>query len=46
VEVPWGAETGQVMVKTDCATSNSDFLKIEETAEESKKKRKKEEKGE
>ena len=46
VEVPWGAETGQVIVKTDCATSNSDFLKIEETTEASKKVRKKEEKGE
>ena len=46
VEVPWGAETGQVMVKTDCATSNSDFLKIEETTEESKKVREKTEKGE
>jgi hypothetical protein len=46
VEVPWGAETGQVMVKTDCATSNSDFLKIEETTEESKKGGKKAEKEE
>jgi len=28
VEVPPGAQTGEVVVKTKCATSNTDFLKI------------------
>ena len=37
VEVPWGAETGQVLVKNDCATSNGEFLKIEGATEETKK---------
>ncbi len=46
VEVPWGAETGEVMVKNDCATSNSVFLKIEGTTEESKKGGKQEDKEE
>jgi hypothetical protein len=42
VEVPLGAKTGQVVVKTDCATSNSDLLKIEGRIEESKHGEKKE----
>jgi hypothetical protein len=46
VEVPWGAETGQVLVKNDCATSNGEFLKIEGTTEETKKGGKEEEKEE
>ena len=29
VEVPPGAQTGAVVVKTKCATSNGDFLKVE-----------------
>jgi hypothetical protein len=29
VEVPPGAQTGEVVVKTKCATSNSEFLKVE-----------------
>ena len=28
VEVPPGAQTGEIVVKTKCATSNSDFLKV------------------
>ena len=28
VEVPPGAQTGEVVVKTKCATSNSEFLKV------------------
>jgi hypothetical protein len=36
VEVPPGAQTGAVMVKTECATSNSDFLKIGTETEKSK----------
>ena len=28
VEVPPGAQTGEVVVKTKCATSNTEFLKI------------------
>jgi hypothetical protein len=46
VEVPMGAETGQVVVKTDCATSNGEFLKVKETTEASKKGGKKEGKEE
>ena len=46
VEVPWGAETGEVMVKNDCATSNAEFLTIERTTEDSKKGGIKEEKEE
>ena len=46
VEVPPGAESGQIVVKTDCATSNGDFVRIEEAIDESKEGRKKEEKGE
>jgi len=29
VEVPPGAQTGEVVVKTKCAASNSEFLKVE-----------------
>ena len=36
VEVPPGAQTGEVVVKTECATSNSDFLKIGSETEKSK----------
>ena len=46
VEVPWGAETGQVFVKNDCATSNGEFLKIEGVTEETKKGGKEKEKEE
>jgi hypothetical protein len=28
VEVPFGAETGQVVLKTKCATSNDNFFKV------------------
>jgi hypothetical protein len=42
VEVPLGAVTGQVLVKTDCATSNSDFLKVEGLTEEAKERVQKE----
>ena len=28
VEVPPGAQTGEIVVKTKCATSNSEFLKV------------------
>ena len=38
VEVPPGAKTGEVVVKTACATSNSDFLKIGSETEKSKSK--------
>lgn len=36
VEVPPGAQTGEVVVKTECAASNSDFLKIGSDSEQSK----------
>ena len=36
VEVPSGAKTGAVVVKTKCATSNGDFLKIGSETEQSK----------
>ena len=36
VEVPPGAQTGEVVVKTECATSNSDFLKVGSDTEKSK----------
>ena len=35
VEVPPGAQTGAVVVKTRCATSNGDFLKIGSETEQS-----------
>lgn len=36
VEVPPGAQTGEVVVQSECATSNSDFLKIGSDTEKSK----------
>jgi hypothetical protein len=38
VEVPPGAQTGEVVVKTACAASSSDFLKIGSDTEKSKSK--------
>ena len=35
VEVPPGAQTGEVVVQSECATSNSDFLKIGSDTEKS-----------
>jgi hypothetical protein len=37
VAVPLGAETGQVVVKTKCATSNDNFLKVEKEGQDEQK---------
>ncbi len=37
VEVPLGAETGQVVVKTKCATSNDNFFKVEQEGQDEQK---------